>query len=98
MESIEADLDGLIALGGACQREADGLRVIRGQLQDSPSFQSTSVAMQKISAVVSRAETLISVRLQVTGHKFATAAEWLGARESTSRREIAATGDELTAE
>jgi len=94
MESIKADVDGLSALSGVCQREAEGLNVVDGRREEGPNFQSTAAAIDHVASIVGRTESLISVRLRVTGHKFATAAERFAEREATSRQQMAAVGDE----
>lgn len=97
MESIKVDVGGLSALSGVCHREAERLVIGRRDWQEGPNFQATNAAVDQVAATARRAESLISVRLRVTGHKFATAAEWLSEREAASRQQIAAVSDELTA-
>jgi hypothetical protein len=97
MESIRADVHGLTALSGVCQREAEGLNVLGGRRHEGPNFQSTAAAIDQVASIVGRTESLISVRLRVTGHKFAIAAERFAECEATSRQQIAAVGDELRA-
>lgn len=96
MESIHVDVDSLIALGGVCRREADALGVADHPRQAGPPFQATTAVTEEIAAIVGRTDGLISVRLQVTGHKFATAAEMFGMREAKSRQEITTLGHDVT--
>lgn len=93
MDSIKADVDGLSAFGAMCQRTAEQLGGIPVP-QLGPHFQATSAAVQGVMTTASRAENLISVRLQVTGHTIGTAANRLAHCDSTSREEISVVGDE----
>jgi hypothetical protein len=88
MESIKVDVDGLSALSGVCQREAERLVAGRRDWYEGLNFQATNAAIGRVAATARRAESLISVRLRVTGHKFATGAEWLSEREAASRQQI----------
>lgn len=90
MKSIKVDVVGLIASGSVCLREADILLVRHVRQPAGPGFQATTNAIQQIASVVDSAEGLISVRLRLTGHKLVTTATWLGEREATSQKEIAA--------
>ena len=95
MESIKVDVDGLSALSGVCHREAERLIAGRRDSHEAPNFQATSAAIGHVAATARRAESLIGVRLRVTGHRFATAAERFAEREETSRQQMAAVVDEL---
>jgi hypothetical protein len=94
--SIRIDVEGLSALGGVCHREAEQLVVGHSDRLVGPDFQPTTAALEQIAAVTRGVEGLISLRLQVTGHKFVTAAERFGEREATSRQQIASVSDDLT--
>lgn len=96
VESIRIDVEGLSALGGVCHREAEQLVDGNSDELVAPRFQATTAAMEQIAAATRRAESLIALRLQVTGHKFVAAAVSLGQREATSRDEIAAVSGDLT--
>jgi hypothetical protein len=90
MESIEADIDGLSALGAVCKREAEALRVIRPLPVIGSRFQATTIAIDSVLKMTDRAENLISMRLRVTGHTIVSAAGRLANCDSTSRERIAA--------
>lgn len=91
MGSIEADVEGLAALGGLCQAAADGLGSGSGSPapQHSPAFQPTTRAVDDVLTMAGGAENLIGVRLRVTGHAIVIAADRLANCEDTSRARIA---------
>jgi hypothetical protein len=90
MEWIEADIDGLSALGAVCKREAEALSVFRGAPEMGSGFQATATAIDGVQKMTDTAQNLISMRLRVTGHTIVTAAGRLASCEDTSRERIAA--------
>jgi hypothetical protein len=90
MEWIEADIDGLSALGAVCKREAEALSAFRPVTETGNSFQPTSTAIDSVLKMTDRAHNLISMRLRVTGHTIVNAAGRLANCEDTSRERIAA--------
>ena len=90
MELIEADIDGLSALGAVCKREAEVLSVFRPVPATGSSFQATTTAIDSVLKMTDRAQNLISMRLRVTGHTIVSAAGRLANCEDTSRERIAA--------
>lgn len=96
MDSITVDVDGLTALAGVCHREGEMLSVGQPVPQAGPSFQATTAAVNRVVDLVGRADGLISVRLRVTGHKIAAAADRLARCDAKSSDQIASVGEELT--
>jgi hypothetical protein len=90
MEWIEADIDGLLALGAVCKRESEALSVFRPVPEMGSSFQATSTAIDSVVKMTDRAQNLISMRLRVTGHTIINAAGRLANCDNTSRERIAA--------
>jgi hypothetical protein len=90
MEWIEADIDGLSALGAVCKREAEALSVFRPVSEAGSSFQPTSTAVDGVLKMTDRTQNLISMRLRVTGHTIVNAAGRLANCENTSRERITA--------
>jgi hypothetical protein len=97
MDSIEADVDGLSALGALCIREAEALTADRPTSQAGPVFQATTGAVDAALAMADRAATLIGLRLRVTGHAIVSAADRLATSDTTSCELIAAVGDTVVA-
>ncbi len=62
MDSIEADVDGLSALGALCVREAEALTADRPTSQAGPVFQAITGAVDAAQAMADRAATLIGLR------------------------------------
>jgi hypothetical protein len=96
MDSIEVDVDGLSALGGLCQRAAESLKTGSSAAHSGPPHQATARAVDDVLASASTAETLIGVRLRVTGHTIAAAADRLANSELASQAQIAAMPTGLT--
>ena len=92
MGLIKASVDRLFALGAVCQQQAEALSIGRAGLQNGPSFQETTSAVDGVLAMASRAENLMSVRLHTTGHTVVGAAVRLANCEEISRRRISAVG------
>ena len=90
MERIEADIDGLSALGAVCKREAEALCVFRPVSEVGSTFQPTSTAIDTVLKMTDRAQNLISMRLRVTGHTIVNAAGLLANCDNTSRERITA--------
>ena len=100
MDSIQADIqadkDGLSALGGLCQRVAETFESDGSTVQPGPAFQSTTGAVDEVMKAAGRVENLVGVRLRVTGHSIVTAAHRLSTCEDSSRAEIDAVATGVT--
>ncbi|PEG33585.1 hypothetical protein CQY20_30015 [Mycolicibacterium agri] len=97
MGSIKVDAEHLFSLGAVCQQEAGALSTGRPEPPAGPIFQATTGAVSDVSAMASRAENLISVRLRTTGHAVVKAATRLVMSDDGSRDRMEAVGAEATA-
>lgn len=90
MTSIQADIDGLSALGASCQRHADTIRTANVTPTVGRPFQATSAAVADVHATADAVEARFAERLLATGHKVAAIAGGFAATESGSAALLAA--------
>lgn len=94
MDSIKADVDGLLAFGSMCQHAAEQLASRGPAVPGGPGLQATSSAVDEVMTTAKDTDNLIALRLRVTGHAIVTAAQRLAECDSTSRERIATVGDQ----
>lgn len=96
MDSIEADVEALSELSGLFENAAGRLEAGAAVSQAGPAFQTTARVVEEVLKMAGTAEDLIGIRLRVTGHSLATAANRLASCEETSRAQIAGIQPGLT--
>jgi hypothetical protein len=88
VDSIQVDVEGLSAFGGLCQHAAERLEADSPVARPGPAFQATTRAVDEVLAAVRRVDSLVGVRLRVTGHSIVTAADRLANRDDASRAQV----------
>jgi hypothetical protein len=85
---IQVDVEGLSAFGGLCQHAAERLEADSPIARPGPAFQATTRAVDEVLAAIGRVDSLVGVRLRVTGHSIVTAADRLAHCDDASRAHI----------